>query len=532
MTINQQLNRALLRLEKRAEGVDRDKLVTTFVDVGPLTTLLGSRDHQIVFGRRGTGKTHALLYVSEERTRERDVVVYLDLRRIGSTGGLYADPDISLSERATRLLADVLGAVHDELLTVFYERDDIDLGPIGTALDQFVTAATSVQVRGTITAERETEASESRDRGSSLGFEFSGTPALKLDDRSSQAASTKHRERQAVTGEARHRVHFGALSNALEKITASMAPHRIWLLLDEWSVVPIDLQPYLADLLRRAVFPVPGITVKIAAIEYRSAFYSPGERGDYIGIEPGADATADVNLDDFMVFDNDAQLATSFFLDLLFRHFEGAAISQHLIGAPQNAQEFLKVAFTQRTPFEELVTAAEGVPRDAINILALAAQRASTSPISIAHVRESAKAWYQRDKEAAVGASAQQKRLLYWIIDEVIAHRRARAFLLKSGSRHRLVDALFDARVLHVLKRSVSAQDQPGVRYDAYKVDYGCYVDLLTTQRSPQGLLPLDAPTQTAAYLEVPPDDYRAIRRAILDIAEFERTDAKGILSY
>jgi hypothetical protein len=39
-------------------------LVDTFIDVGPLLTLLRSDDLQIVGGRRGTGETHALTYLT------------------------------------------------------------------------------------------------------------------------------------------------------------------------------------------------------------------------------------------------------------------------------------------------------------------------------------------------------------------------------------------------------------------------------------------------------------------------------------
>ena len=96
----------------------------------------------------------------------------------------------------------------------------------------------------------------------------------------------------------------------------------------------------------------------------------------------------------------------------------------------------------------------------------------------------------------------------------MIRERKARAFLLQSGKKNILIDSLYDARVLHILKRGISTHDQPGVRYDVYKIDYGCYVDLLTTHNSPQGLLQID----DGNYVEVPPDDYRSIRRAILDI--------------
>jgi len=63
----------------------------------------------------------------------------------------------------------------------------------------------------------------------------------------------------------------------------------------------------------------------------------------------------------------------------------------------------------------------------------------------------------------------------------------------------------------------VSGHDEPGVRYRAYKIDYGCYVQLLKTAKSPLGLFLGD----DEKFIEVPPDDYRAIRRSILDVRDF-----------
>lgn len=77
---------------------------------------------------------------------------------------------------------------------------------------------------------------------------------------------------------------------------------------------------------------------------------------------------------------------------------------------------------------------------------------------------------------------------------------------------------------MHVIKRSISGQEEPGVRYDAYKLDYGCYVDLLATTKAPIHQLfdTEEDPDELGASIKVPTDDYRAIRRAILDLADFE----------
>ena len=60
------INQSIFKLVKRAEKYEKEHLVKTFVDVGPLFTLLRNPDHQIIYGRRGTGKTHALSFLENE----------------------------------------------------------------------------------------------------------------------------------------------------------------------------------------------------------------------------------------------------------------------------------------------------------------------------------------------------------------------------------------------------------------------------------------------------------------------------------
>jgi len=60
------INQAIYKLVKRAEKYDNQHLINTFVDIGPLFTLLQNPDHQIIYGRRGTGKTHALSFLKSQ----------------------------------------------------------------------------------------------------------------------------------------------------------------------------------------------------------------------------------------------------------------------------------------------------------------------------------------------------------------------------------------------------------------------------------------------------------------------------------
>ena len=348
-------------------------------------------------------------------------------------------------------------------------------------------------------------------------------PSLKAAAKSSHSNRNQNRVSLRRDGAERHTVHFGSVRTIWERLVDLVSPRRTWVLLDEWSSLPLDLQPLLADFFRRTFFSVKSVVVKIAAIEQRSRFAVAQENHSYLGIEIGADVAADINLDDFMVFDNDAERARQFYTNLLYKHVVSTDIIEESNLDINSEDEFLRLSFTQVNTFDELVRASEGVPRDTINIAIQAAQYAGSNQIAMEHVRKAAHAWYQRDKEAAIKATNGASELLHWIISEVIGKRRARAFLLRSDTRDKLIDALFDSRILHILKKNVSSRDEPGIRYNVYKLDYGCYVDLMATARAPSGLLPLDYKDEQGVvqYTPVPPDDYRAIRRAILRIADF-----------
>ncbi|HEY9626988.1 MAG TPA: hypothetical protein V6C84_06780 [Coleofasciculaceae cyanobacterium] len=485
MVIPSPLNLAFMKMQRRAEMNERNKLVSTFVDSGSLFTLLSSGDHQVIYGRRGTGKTHAFIYLAEMVSKQGDIPVYIDMRNIGSSGGVYTDPNLSLAERATRLLLDTLSSVCDIIYEfVLGDKKLLENISLERSIDELANNISSVSV-----------------------VEY------QVNDRE------VHRQPNI-----RHTVRFGSIGQLLRSLIRSISPRKVWILLDEWSSVPLELQPYLGDFLRRTMFPVQGFIVKIAAIEQRTRFQLPFTDGNYVGIEVGADIAVDINLDDFMVFDNDSDQANSFFKELIYKHYQ--AIDDANLDSGLNSPDTLvREAFTQSNVFTEFVRASEGVPRDSINIIMLAAKKSVNNKISMNDIRVAASQWYSRDKGSTVESNPEASELLHWIIDEVIGARKARAFLLKKDTRSDLIDRLFDSRVLHVLKRNVSSKEEPGIRYDVYKLDYGCYVDLINTQKAPLSSFPELDEQEDQSYVEVPSDDYRAIRRAVLDLNKFaERT--------
>jgi hypothetical protein len=159
------------------------------------------------------------------------------------------------------------------------------------------------------------------------------------------------------------------------------------------------------------------------------------------------------------------------------------------------------------------------VIRDLINIFTKAyldAHRRGRDSIDRKAVLEAARQWFEQDKARYLDDHLHL--VLRRIVDDVIGAKRARSFLLpRELENHPVVQRLFDARVLHHMQRGYAAKDKPGVRYNIYTLDYGTYVDLLTTNKEPEIDMVEGDDTDDRV---VPFDDKRSIRRILLSEAD------------
>lgn len=530
-TIQKHVNQRLQLITRRAERTDDNTLVDTFVSVGGVENIILNPENQIIFGRRGTGKTHALKYLQQKTHALGGPSLFLDMRQLGSEGSIYDDEKIDLGARIARVVVDFFSAIQELLIEEATRPGSSEiLGKTIIELDALGHAISSVRVDESEDIEDEQHISSGSTSGAKFGAAGSAE-GLKgtVQIRNERSNSSAKRTTITKKGHRRFKVHFSTLQLVFRNITR-VTKKRLWMFIDEWSSLPIYIQPYLADVIRRVLFPLSDITVVIAAIEHRSVMQlSSG--ADYVGIEIGADCAVSINLDDFMVFENDPARAKSFFRALLFNHYRSKPLEGGDDSDFDSEHRLISGAFTQTKAFEELIRSCEGVPRDAINILSIAAAQANDAKITVGSVRKSAGKWFSQDKAQFFKEHRDAEFLLAWIADEVIGTRRSRAFLVEVSARNTLMDELYDGRMLHVLKRSVSAHDRPGVRYIAYKIDYGCYVELLATSKAPGGLLAGTDDHGHDAFIEVPPDDYRSIRRSILDLDQFSLESTKNKLT-
>ena len=508
---------AILQIQLIADKWDDNSLVESFVKVGPLIPLLDSENNQIIFGRRGTGKTHILRYFKSLKERQDDCCIFVDLRKIGSSNSIYADPSLPMEQRALRFFIDIIKVLSDEIVSHIIKSDEHKeayLSEISPLLDQLKKTWTKSAIMGDVVSESSTVDKSAQELSSSISFnpsDFGLNISAKDSETVDQSSTLK------LSGKYYAYINLLEATSILQKIADILSPHKIWLIFDEYSELHPDLQIVLADILRRAISPVRGITFKIGAIEHRSTFRGTTTGSNYLGLELGADVST-INLDELMVFGNNHASSLSFFRELLFLRVNTILPPENRIAS---SDDLVKLLFTQEGCFEELVLAAEGVPRDFFNILNKAIMLEYYNRISITIIRKAARHWFDEDKRGSIVAIPNTSGLLDWIISDVINTRQARAFMLRSNENDDLINYLYDARILHIIKQNVSSKDTPGVRYNVYSIDYGCYVDLINTARAPKGLFEDEIEDDQTEFIDVPRDDYRSIRRAILDLSKF-----------
>jgi hypothetical protein len=502
---------ALFSIPRRAERQSGEGIRRTFVDVGALATSLASREHQVIFGRRGTGKTHALENLAESLRGREQTVITVDLRTIGSAGAYYLTAADGIPTSATRIIVDLLESVHQQILEecVRLIEAGYDVTALVHHLDQLGEASCAVEVVGTTEVVSEDSASRKDHRSIMVQMIPKPVAGIEFTDDAERARS----RRRAQSGVEQFSLKFGPVARSLAGIVRALPSRSLWLILDEWSALPLAVQPLVADFLRRCFLPLAGTVVKIGAIQGRSQFSRYGG-GAYLGIELGADMTQDLDLDQYLSGNTGNRHAEEFFSDLFCRH-----ISEYWRGEGQelSARQIRGCLIAAIPDFPYLVMAGGGVPRDTINVAALAAQNAGSEAVTINDISAASRRWFLNDKESQVRSDPATRRVLQGL--RTYAQRNLRrGFLL---DRHYEAQApeiqdLYDSRILHQVAMGVG----PGAGYTAYLIDFGLYADIV----SDADRLRTWKDNWLSNWRDFDPNKAAEVRRAVLTLEQLRKS--------
>lgn len=505
---------AVSSISQRAERQrDINKIVSSYVEVGILPQLLNN-NNQILYGRRGTGKTHILkIYENFYKDDKTKTVCYIDCRFLGSSPQ-FADTTLSVSHRCSSLFTDVLNEIYDVLLNhIAYEPNSTSEQALNSLADLSKSSIEEIQKSKRVIDKKK----NAQQSGSSIGMSLS-LDSVGANFGAKNESTEENEQTIEFNTEEYEKIIFPDLHYHLKKVL-DFANTELLIVIDEWSAIPFDIQPFLAEFLKKSFIPIPEVTIKIGALEYRTNFTIPREKHNYIGLELGSDISTNLDIDEYYVYDRNPNEIVKTFLNILYRHITSELPDGYLENefGIKTSNQFLQTVFSGKPAFTELVRASEGVIRDFINIFNLAffdTQRKGLKNIDKRTVVEAGRQWFENDKSKNLDDFLHSKIRL--IIDEVIGKRKARSFLVsRELERNSTIQKLFDARVIHLVKKGYSDKDNPGIRYNIYSLDYGTYVDLLNTTKQPE-LEFIEDRDDYNDEIVVPFDDKRSIRRIIL----------------
>lgn len=497
------LDRALrtplpLRSEQHGNYLD------LFVDTGHLQ-LLRNPDWQVIYGRRGTGKTFLLGVLQEEAARSlaesRIMSVFVTaqdclvspvgrevpdtIRALGYVQTFIELLTARVLDSVDRLVADssflnaVIGRRHhllDRILQLQY--DLLEAAQEGTP----VLAYASYEVKHS--GERMSRKSGSAAMGVGAkvgpnGQSMTAAAALAVERSSS---SSSHVAAQYEAGAVPR---FAVVRRKLIELLQILKIRHLNILIDEWSTLDptgsLMTQPLFAEYIKRSFAGSPLISVKIATNRYQTRFSNRGSGSNYTGLEVGADVFDAVNLDRVILNSCDLE---SFFELLLYKrllHRERSLEVFETRNSGHPDEQFVLSIFRDRRTFAELVRGSEGIPRNFLILVNDLVRR---------HAHRADRQWSMADVQRCIRERSldgqydieyhsEASQLLSQGIREAVLNTGSRLFLVDRAAKDgfdRALTELLEKRIIHEYPR-LEVPSRIRSTHLAFVVDYGLWLD-------------------------------------------------------
>lgn len=425
-----------------------------YVDVGDNLPRLGAPQHQVIFGRRGSGKSCLLVEYLAGTAKAAVTPIYIladEFKRL-------AYPDILI-----RLLVEILEAMsrcRPWYRKVFHPRSStrVSAKELRKLLD--------VAVEADVSEGRELRTSDEAGAMMRAGKVATATIGETTLEASSRTA--RFRERKIDTLER----HLRDYKNAIIEATKEWRSARGCVLLDDFYLVPRESQPDVIDYLHRLLRDTD-VYLKVATIRHRTTLLR--NRPQTIGVELAQDVE-EINLDRTL---EDLEQTQEFLSGMLSSMGRQAGV------------EDVRQIFNPDA-LQALTLASGGVPRDFLTVFVhaveLAAAESSARWITPKQVYKGAgRLSYQTKlrhlREDADGDAGGLERVLVDLIRFCLKEKRKTGFLISQDEaqrhtrEHELIQQLMDFKLIHVVEPDTSAASGRPGRYEAYTLDFSLFME-------------------------------------------------------
>lgn len=239
--------KAVTGIKQRSERHGQlDVVSKTFVDAGILLEVANT-NHQVIFGRRGTGKTHLLRMLQAEKIGSDSFSCFVDCRTVGSTNQ-STEQDGSIKSHSFSIFRDILSEIHESLLNRIVNLSPDNSDFLLAELDTFLTEFSKPhEIIKSVTVTDSSKEGQSTDSSAGAGAAIAGRIGFDLSRRGNQNSEVSDSFTYSV--EFDEKALFLSISKQLNKLVEALNGPML-ILLDEWSSIPIDVQPYLAEFIK------------------------------------------------------------------------------------------------------------------------------------------------------------------------------------------------------------------------------------------------------------------------------------------
>lgn len=480
------------KIVRRAEKSNVRAQFDTFAEHPQIGDRLTAPDNQVVFGRRGSGKTHVFGWAAVKLQQQKKFALVVDYpapAMIVSSKPKASDDPFTPASLYSVIRPFIVDVATDARTLATDSRTNVRVRnrpALDSAINALLSCADTIQFEYESTRVDTFSRHNRHSVDAGLGAELASDliPNARVQAGGSVSAGSQGQSLTTREGAEVKVLDTARIARAVSDIVAAI-DGQFYLFVDEWTRIPPEYQPTVAEFLKLTFCAVPNCIVKIGAVQERSRFTDHLGDGRRIGIELSSDAFADVNLDAWHPA-RAFEPVRSFLMALLFKHYR--AVYKEHFGRTfplKMPEDLVGSLFANDETFSEFVEACAGIPRDALNIIMKTTAYSGDKPITKLALRRGVLEWFRTDKQDAYKPGKVETFFFDWLKERVVFERRSKGFLVEDGVKDALIDDLRENRIIHLVNSSVSSKSLPGRRFRYYRLDYGCYADLLDTKSRP-----------------------------------------------
>lgn len=464
-----------------------------------------SKDHQIIWGRRGTGKTtlmkafvYNINYILQDPNR---VAIYIVMAKVIPTEEEIATLTGDGRSLAIYVFSKLIGKICNALEDIYNVR----AGVIDSDADtKFVDAFYELQdylaiyqtcIQG---GELSVDNLKSNEIKKELGREVDakinaneGILSFCMNLFRNKNKTSNYKQSFAITGKIQFVLETDVISNLISQMLDALGITLAYICLDEYSdmdkISKFSIQSKVAQLIKQVFFKDARYSVKIATIWSRSKLHTRG--GNRVeGIEYQQDIFEGPDLD-IMFMEHNTDVI-SYFKELLVNTY---LMGQDIKDNEKNAlSDYIESDIFSEPGLRHLICGSQGVSRTFVILVKTYLQRfikGNNGPVKLGAVYEIIKHHYLEDIRNKIPYYT-----LYKSVDKYLSNNLCRYFLFTRDDYHRcksLIKYLASRGVFmqmpgHLTDREIRDE------YKLFVVHYGNYLDALESVSSRRGRKTLD----------------------------------------